>query len=224
MKRGILTVLILICFNGLCFSSDYLPKLKKGTIKTFKVINKKGSDSNSYSNSVKYLAERKLAGKNVYPWVWQNGYIQFGHIDKIGLCLFANQAPDDIEPQINKELYYFIKFPIKVGTTWQHKGKPYLLKFIKETNLDLTCTNRIESLDDIVTVPAGTFENCLKIKRWGKRVIEEEKPFWISVEMYEWYAPKVGWIKSITKHDTNHSLVGSSTERILLLTEFKVPK
>lgn len=228
MKRGFLAILIVICFTSLSFASDYLYKHKEGTVKTFKIITKGPLVDNSGSNSAKALAPMMLAGKKVYPWVWKNGLVLYMHYDKIGVYTLAGQKPSDVEPQIVKNINYEIKYPIKVGTSWQKELTTYLL----EKKIDVSCTRKIESLKDTVTVPAGTFKNCLRMKTWGKRVIKGNNPyiskylmptkgFWVSVEIHSWYAPKVGWIKSIIKHNTNHSHVGYPTERVMLLTGIK---
>lgn len=38
-------------------------------------------------------------------------------------------------------------------------------------------TETIETLTDVVTVPAGTFENCIRIKSYGKTTGSTEGPF-----------------------------------------------
>lgn len=230
MRRIFLVFLIVLGSASLCFSADYLPKHKEGIVKVFKIINKNIYGSESNSNSAKALAPRKIAGKKVNPWVWQNGFIGYELRDKIGTCGFAKQSPSDVEPQIDDDPFYNLKYPLKPGTNWQHKGKTYLL----QKKIDVTCKRTIESTDDNVTVPAGTFKNCLRVKSYGKRVLQKKNPyiqsvfvpkegFWVTIESYSWYAQKIGWIKSIIKHDSNHSHVGPAAERIYLLTEYKKP-
>ena len=230
MKRFFLVVLIVLGSASLCFSSDYLPKCKEGTVKSFKIIKKNAFGSEDSSVSAKALAPRKIAGKKVYPWVFDSGTVQYTHENKIGACEFATQSPSDAEPKISENPRYFFKYPIKPGTTWQHEMKTFLL----EKKIDVNCKITIESIEDTVTLPAGTFVNCLKIKYYGKRIIKKNNPyienvfvpnegFWVSIDAYSWYAPKIGWIKSIIKQDTDHSLVGPSAEMIYMLTEYKEP-
>ena len=45
----------------------------------------------------------------------------------------------------------FVPFPLEVGATWQFSDEPPM-------------TGEILSLSETVTVPAGTFENCLEMK------------------------------------------------------------
>ena len=55
----------------------------------------------------------------------------------------------------------------------------------------MTVSLTIESVSDEVKVPAGTFKDCLKIKQVG------ENDAGTAVMGYEWYAPKVGVVKSM---------------------------
>jgi hypothetical protein len=63
-----------------------------------------------------------------------------------------------------------LKLPPKANTSWDN-GQATLV---------------IESADETVTVPAGAFAHCLKLK------ISSKASGWIT---YEWYAPGVGLVK-----------------------------
>jgi hypothetical protein len=54
--------------------------------------------------------------------------------------------------------------------------------------------------EEAVTVPAGTFERCLKVKEEGVRVEKvQSETYKIQVEGITWYAPGVGMVKAIGK-------------------------
>ena len=78
-------------------------------------------------------------------------------------------------------------------------------------NINLT----IERLSDEVKVPAGTFQDCVKIKQAG------ENEAGTSVMGYEWYAPKVGVVKSLVtiKRKSKEGL--KSETRTYQLVSFK---
>jgi hypothetical protein len=79
-------------------------------------------------------------------------------------------------------------------------------------NLSLT----IESVSDEVRVPAGTFKDCLKIKQVG------ENDAGTAVMGYEWYAPKVGIVKSmVTIKQKTKEGTQSSENRVYQLVSFK---
>jgi hypothetical protein len=94
----------------------------------------------------------------------------YGH-NSTGIYDFAKQEDSDIEPII-KEPNYIIIYPIKAGSI-SKKG-------------DI----KIESIDDSITVPAGTFNRCLKIRKTYKK---ESK----AVELIYWYAKEIGIVKIV---------------------------
>lgn len=100
-----------------------------------------------------------------------------------------------------------------MGDSWQEKEVspfyPRISVLIKST---------IESIDEVVTVPAGTFKRCFKIKSIcsAEKVFGEEQtskvPVWspqekvkIERECYNWFAPNVGHIKVILKEKKTNS-------------------
>lgn len=90
-------------------------------------------------------------------------------------------------------------------------------------NVSVTLKSTIESVDEVVTVPAGTFKGCVRVKSVGttkKDVGAFMGIATIIVEHYDWYAPGVGKIKSIVKEKSNHLMVGSG-EMTMQLETFK---
>ncbi|HLD48560.1 MAG TPA: hypothetical protein VJA64_12100, partial [Desulfobaccales bacterium] len=77
-------------------------------------------------------------------------------------------------------------------------------------NLRLT----MESLSDDVKVPAGTFRDCIKVKQIGEND-------GTSIIGYEWYAPRVGVVKSLVtiKQKSKEGL--KSETRTYQLVSFK---
>jgi hypothetical protein len=115
--------------------------------------------------------------------------------DAQGIYKFATQSPKDVSPKILKTPNYIIKYPIKIGTSWEIEARS---KLLNDALVMLKAT--IEAIDDVVTVPAGTFKNCLRIKTEG--VIRKEElgnEIIVNIEGYRWYAPGVGFIKDIRK-------------------------
>lgn len=212
---------------NLGLAADYLD-VPEGTIKTFKIdkykiiVNKKSYDAfgslddRSYSTSAKVLKTRMLSGKKVTPRVWGSGFIEYIHTDKIGQYVLAIQKSSDVEPKIYESKEYYIKFPIKVGTTWETEESTYLLK---AKNIPIDCTNTIETLNDIVTVREGTFENCMRIKCKGEVIMKGG--YRTSIEGNHWYAPKIGWIKSIVRHFMSER---EPVEQTIVLTRLEKQK
>ena len=193
-------------------SENYFP-LDKGRRWEYQILSKEGGgwegilgeSKTSGKVIVTNFPQRELKGEIVTPQ--QVEYKAWGSIstsfwfyieDQGGVYEFAYQKPEDIEPKIIHD--YIIKYPIKVGNIWQETETS---AFKPEISIPVEST--IESINEVVTVPAGTFEDCLKIKTvgfaekvTGKWLGEEEKVR-IDREWYKWFAPGVGLIKEIFK-------------------------
>jgi ribosomal protein L40E len=164
----------------------------------------KGPERKTGRIMVTNLAPRKLEDKIVIPRKWDflkdetntiTYFFAFIAKDPQGIYIFATQSPKEVSPEILKTPKYIIKYPIKIGTSWEVEAQS---KLLNDAPVILKVT--IEAIDDIVTVPAGTFKNCLRIK--GEGVIRKEElgnEIIVNIEVYEWYAPGVGFIKGIKK-------------------------
>jgi len=159
------------------------------------------------------LPQRELKGKRVTPMQIEDIYrgstytrFLFYVKDQNSIYEFASQKPEDVEPKIIHD--DIIKYPIKVGNSWQEMETSSL-----EPRISVPINTTIESIDEVVTVPAGTFKKCLKIKSTGfaEKVFGEEQ-VWppkenvkVEKERYDWFAPNVGHIKIILKEKKTYS-------------------
>jgi hypothetical protein len=147
------------------------------------------------------LLKQQLHGKEVTPvkaeMQTQNRnqtFFNYEAEDENGIYLFAKQGFGDIEPKLEDSVNYEIKNPVRVGNTWEVTMG---LMF----GHAVPAKAEIVAMDDVVEVPAGTFQQCLKI-----RTIETSAPTkngslidTHNAEHYDWYAPSVGLVKSIHK-------------------------
>lgn len=117
-----------------------------------------------------------------------------------------------------------------MGNSWQETGTSSL-----DSRISFPIKSTIESIDEVVIVPAGTFKECLKIKSVGlaEKVFGEEQ-VWppkenvkVERERYEWFAPDVGSIKMIFREKKTRSggatglTLSDSIEIIMQLETFK---
>lgn len=132
------------------------------------------------------LPSREIAGKKVTPRKWEMGkaaFYQFMEKDDSGIYRYADQASEKAAPVVITPKECHLRFPISHGNSW-----------VMATKMDggtLIVNLSIESVSEVVKVPAGSYKDCLKIKQEG------ENAAGVSVLGYEWYAPKVGVVKSI---------------------------
>ena len=91
----------------------------------------------------------------------------------------------------------FIPYPLTVGTMWTITGKA---KVLIGTISSLTVAS-VEAKED-VTVPAGTFRDCVKIRQ-----DYVTSPIKIEVTTYMWFAPNVCLIKEMNSQKNVFELV-----------------
>jgi DUF3108-like len=86
---------------------------------------------------------------------------------------------------------------------------------------ELNGTSKIEALDEVVTVPAGTYRHCVKTTSAmsGSATVEGVRAT-LDVHSTEWFAPDVGLIKSIHGLVATPSWVAQAS-RTAELTAFK---
>ena len=154
-------------------NENYFP-LNEGWSWEYSYINLLTNDINK--NKITNLSKRELQGKIIIPRKDEkdNGSVSiyFDGEDNDGVFVLAIQSAKDIEPKIFEQPSYLLKYPIKQGITW------------KDNNMD----NKIESINDDITVPAGTFNKCIRIKTSNNKG-----------EIVRWHAPGVGMVKQTIK-------------------------
>lgn len=104
-------------------------------------------------------------------------------------------------------------YPLKIGTTWKDKTTTFLLEksgppqdTLFRIQEPVLLEYKITSVSDSVNVPAGTFNNCLKIEAAGRAHADVGNyvgKISITVKQTAWYAPDIGLIKSIRREQTN---------------------
>ena len=182
------------CFRHSATATDYFP-FKQGMTWTLRFSASTGS---SGELKITNLAPSKLYGYAVIAQENAGGarsYREYYSDDGAGIRHVAIETPQGLRSRIEDHAYV-IKNPIRVGTVWREV----------ERTLDGTifdAKTMIESTSDRVSVPAGTFTGCVRVRSTGTaspvkhaggvgRTGEDA----IEVEDYYWLAPGVGPVKA----------------------------
>jgi hypothetical protein len=188
--------------------SQYYP-LKEGPVWNYQM--------QGMSLIITNLESRELEGKLVIPQKASAGnftFFSFAVEDKSGIYEFAEQKPDNEEPQVKKFPSYYFKYPLQTGNSWKESAD--------ESDIATTIPMQysIESLNETVTVPAGTFKKCLKVKKTGTTKLDKGIFGVVTVNKEEisWYAPGVGMIKAMQKRETDNRTVPPKKVIIQLLS------
>jgi hypothetical protein len=188
-------------------SASYFP-LKEGMRWEYTVTSDQGGMKNLLITN---LAPREVHGTTVTPRKWGLGgatVIELMKKDDTGIYRYAEQPGEQAPPSLITPMECHLKFPLALNSSWNMSTK------VGDSNLTLSLT--IESVSDEVQVPAGTFKDCLKIKQVG------DNNAGTAVIGYEWYAPKVGVVKSMVsiKQQTKEGKKASE-HRVYQLVSFK---
>jgi hypothetical protein len=189
--RWVATILVLCSLlqvSNMYGSDDtvkYYP-LKPGMTWTYSLLSDK---SPTRTITVTNLPPREINGVTLTPRKWDKGgasnYYLVG-TDNFGVYRYGEAKSETDEPLISQPKVYYLKDPVNKGTTWDIKTKL--------GDDDLTVNLSIESVNDAVKVPAGSYQDCLKVKHAGGN---QQNGSAVSLEAYEWYAPGVGLVKSV---------------------------
>lgn len=198
--------------------------------------NKDGAKSRMSANmTVTYLSQRKLGDQSVIPKKMtarlQRGGSQtsfeFIARDDVGIYLYATQSPNAMEPEILSDPNYLLKFPLENGASWEGTRKTSGLEsagFGKEVTVPVRTT--VNTTNGTVTVPAKTFEECVKTTTRGKVIEEkEENPLLdkvaFSYKGTSWFCPDVGLVKSSEEQSKGRMGVAESLRSVKSTIQLK---
>jgi len=194
--------------HGRCdeLSQSYFP-LKEGLRWEYNVTS---NLSDTKKLLITNLAPREVNGAKVTPRKWELGgttFIELMKQDDTGVYRYGEQQGETAPPSLITPMECHLKFPVTQGNSWDMTTK------LGDSSLSISLT--IESVSDEVKVTAGTFKDCLKIKQVG------ENAAGTSIMGYEWYAPKVGIVKSMVTIKQKSPEGTKSENRIYQLVSFK---
>jgi len=177
------------------------------------------------------LGESELEGAPVYRRESLDGTILYYSISNEGIHYLGNINDKAISPVFNGDKQLVIPELHTVNRKWEQSTTTRLLKktgppqktvFEIFANVDMEA--KIESLDDIVTVPAGRFENCMKITMSGSSFKDAGNYIGltlVNVEQTSWYAQGVGLIKMQRLETTKSDALDKGT-LLIELADFEI--
>jgi len=202
MKRKIeiASLSLLLLSIGCADRSEKLYPLAEGRAWTYQIaIESAWGSTNSATFTLTNMPKRKLNGKSVVPQktdVENQTFFSFVGSDGTGIFILGSQGPKAAEPQILDPVAYLLKKPYEQGTKWQYQSSGVAAL---ETDTPPTLEATIESTDETVTVPAGTFSHCIKVVGRGEKRSGYMNRSTVAVEETSWFCPKIGLVRSIGK-------------------------
>ena len=167
------------------------------------------------------LPARELNGITVVPRQTDGGgqsSLLFVAQDAEGIYTAAYQLAADAEPRVVETRNYILKLPLAVGTSWssEHPGSK------RRWGFPVELSTKIVAAGQSVTVPGGTFGDCLKIESKGEGTGTDEQGIHRTVSVAEtaWYCRGVGGVKFETREvQTVHDAAGNSTSTHTMVSQ-----
>ena len=167
-------------------------------------------------NGVTVFLRKSLDGKVLYYSISDDGIYYLGSLDSRA-----------ISSKFYADKRLVIPKPFTIDTKWEQITYTKLLKktgppqrteykIIAEVPLEI----KIESLEDTVTVRAGKFNNCMKIKMTGSAYKEAGNYVGltlVNVVQTNWYSPGVGLVKMERLETTQSDALDKGTLSIELV-------
>ena len=219
------TMLTLMVVAG-CHNSNpsYLP-LNPGVRSVYRMWGKSRDaqkpevslDGLTYAATI--LPPRTLEGRQVIPQMNDvNGHLAFGYMmmQPNGVYTVARQQLDEMAIETLREPSCVLPLPLLRNLTCDVT----LTESASGAAFHLTGTATVEGLEEVVTVPAGTYRHCVKLtsEMSGSARVEGLRAT-LEAHTIEWFAPDVGLVKSIAWVSSTPRWVGWAS-RTAELTAF----
>ncbi len=151
--------------------------------------------------------------------------------DKVGISRIAKRTDVEEQARLDLNARTVIKVPLTQGASWMVPTEPFIVA--PKTDLGqrevkmpkVLMTYNVETIDETVTVPAGTFKNCARVVGNGNLPLYADAVLGfkdVPVQNTEWYCKGVGLVK-VERSEDIISPLWSSGKIVMELTDFKLP-
>lgn len=199
--------------------ADYFP-LNEGRWWQYRVMVKTKDKQKQYKYIVANLPSGDLDSTKTFVRRTHDGSLFFYQKTDDGIFRVAVKRRTDREIQREASTHLIIPYPTKIGNAWELETTTTILdrnirayerkQFTLVVPVMLQYT--VESLDDIVSVPAGRFDRCLRIRGVGRTRVNPNVGVGVTdieIETIDWYAPGVGLVRTIRKEEASTAVLDS---------------
>ena len=190
-------------------SADYFP-LESGIHWRYSVFYETMDGPTDSIFVIENLPVSRIDGNTVYTQKTLNDQYYIFTRDETGILFLGEKlASDSID---NKASEYVFRYPLETGHKWEGASRTRVLmktgppqKTLYKIHVDIPVEFEVISTNETVTVPAGVFKNCLRIRTKGSGFYNAGNYIGktiISIHDTSWYAPGVGLVKVIREEMT----------------------
>lgn len=214
--------LALLVSGRCCLAAEYFP-LREGLTRELRMTLTQGDDSGTAEFVLTTGPKVNIDGVEAVGVTttprFKGGTLTrtFFQENETGVKIVAEQDAGDRTPKSNTKEEWEFKYPLAVGNSWTETDE---VLFLKE-KASVPVVHTIEKVDESVTVPAGTFEKCVRIRSCfsGKVNLGSYggNPR-VTTESTRWYAPGAGEIKTMVSVGCDDPQMGGGKALIELLS------
>lgn len=197
-------------------SPDYFP-INEGRIMEYSVKKtaKRFAPVNvTHNYTIKTLPSRTLNGHTVTPMEYYNGHLLFLLRNASGVFYVGKHVRGEKEARLENTPKLMYKLPLKPGTVFRETWQPSLTTNKIDINMKYTV---LPDLEDI-TVPAGSFKNCIHIKGTGSAALPDHEV--LTMEVDDWLCPGTGYVKEVLE-ESGTLTAGGLSEDVRQVTVLK---
>lgn len=152
-------------------------------------------------------------------------------MDKVGISRIAQRTDIDEQAKLDPNARTVLKLPLTAGASWLVPSQPFVIG--PKTDLGqrdikmpkVLMNNTVEAMDEVVTVPAGTFKQCARIEGVGNLPLYLDAVTGfkdIPIVNREWYCKGVGLVK-VERVELLSSNFFSGGKVVMELTAYQLP-
>lgn len=218
-----LSLLLTGCFDNPA-GDRYFP-LQEGLSWNYRVTTEYLDENESHQTQLEIssLGQQRFGEHQYYVRRTSSGIDYYINVDEQGVYRSGLRTLVELKPRLDAEKRFVLKYPLEPGTNWLEFSKPMILLNVFPTRQRITGINfpmsySIESTSESVTVPAGTFANCIKVVGQGVAEMYTDGVNGfneIPILVEEWYAPDVGLIKLVRYEMDGETIKVSETPAFL---------
>ena len=223
--------LVLLAWLAGCSSDDgrSVFPLREGLSWHYQVTEKNSLGTEYRDYAVRTVEPVRVDGERRYRRRTSGGTEYQFRVDEKGIWRVAKRLVVELEAQADFPPRLVLPEPLEPGRQWQNNTHPYVVKRLVSDGVDMRraytvpMNYTVEATDASVSVPAGDFENCVKVIGEADLQMYVDGPSGlrsIPLTTEEWYAPGVGLVK-LRRVETVESDLMSSGEMVMELVAFE---
>lgn len=227
LSAALATAGLLLAGCGKTSSPTYFP-LENGRHWTYELSEANPLGSRTERVEMRNAGSRERNGETYYLRRSTVGTEYWLKLDDRNIVRTGLRTAVEFEPRDDTLPHTVIPIEPKLGDTWENASQPFILeratpfreRFLHHDSVRFTLLMKVTSVSEDVTVPAGTFKNCLKVEGDAAINVLADPRIGASeviVHHTEWYAPGVGLIKLERKEplETTQIVGGEVTMELL---------